>query len=387
MRRSIVGMAVLSIATLAPNLAQADRRTDQDIANKVQQGLLDLKDRGALKGFSIDLEVEDATVWLRGHVSTAEQERLALEMAQYVDGVKQVVDDLNVAAAAPTPETATASEAPAPAAPQVAEAPAEPARMPNMLDGLKKLGSFAAKKDTQVKPANDQSASNASSDGAIAQEIIRQLQGLKDSGELKGFNLDLRVTNGDVLLEGHVRDVQQHETVIGIARRVAGVKQVVDGVRVSSSIVATPASTATQPQTAQPQVAQPQVAQPQTARQLQPTPQEAYAQYAQAYARYAQAYAQARQVNYNNNSTPLPMAANGPMVAPARFDHPQLPGYSWPSYAAHPNYGAVTYPKQYSPAAWPYIGPFYPYPQVPLGWRKVTLQWDDGWWFLDFKDK
>ena len=27
----------------------------------------------------------------------------------------------------------------------------------------------------------------------------------------------------------------------------------------------------------------------------------------------------------------------------------------------------------------------YPYPQVPLGWRKVTLEWDDGWWPLDFK--
>jgi hypothetical protein len=24
---------------------------------------------------------------------------------------------------------------------------------------------------------------------------------------------------------------------------------------------------------------------------------------------------------------------------------------------------------------------------VPLGWRKVTLEWDDGWWFLDFKDR
>jgi hypothetical protein len=47
----------------------------------------------------------------------------------------------------------------------------------------------------------------------------------------------------------------------------------------------------------------------------------------------------------------------------------------------------LTYPTQYSPSAWPYIGPFYPYPQVPLGWRKVTLEWDDGWWFLDFKSK
>ena len=66
------------------------------------------------------------------------------------------------------------------------------------------------------------------------------------------------------------------------------------------------------------------------------------------------------------------------------YDNAQMPGYAWPSYAAYPNYSALTYPKQYSPTAWPYIGPFYPYPQVPLGWRKVTMEWDDGWWMLDF---
>jgi len=80
----------------------------------------------------------------------------------------------------------------------------------------------------------------------------------------------------------------------------------------------------------------------------------------------------------------LPNAGGKPA---AQYDHPQMPGYAWPTYASHPNYGAVTYPKQYSPTAWPYIGPFYPYPQVPLGWRKVTLEWDDGWWFLDFKNR
>ncbi len=87
---------------------------------------------------------------------------------------------------------------------------------------------------------------------------------------------------------------------------------------------------------------------------------------------------------------PLPMyapgtAAGGP--APVRYDRPAMPAYAWPSYAAYPNYAAVTYPKQYSPTAWPYIGPFYPYPQVPLGWRKVSMRWDDGWWWLEFKDK
>ena len=91
-----------------------------------------------------------------------------------------------------------------------------------------------------------------------------------------------------------------------------------------------------------------------------------------------------------SNGRPLPMytaAANRATVAPARYDQPSMPNYAWPSYASYPNYAAVTYPKQYSPTAWPYIGPFYPYPQVPMGWRKVTLEWDDGWWFLDFKDQ
>jgi hypothetical protein len=66
------------------------------------------------------------------------------------------------------------------------------------------------------------------------------------------------------------------------------------------------------------------------------------------------------------------------------YENAQMPAYAWPSYASYPNYAALSYPQQYSPTAWPYIGPFYPYPQVPLAWRKVALEWDDGWWFLDF---
>jgi len=85
---------------------------------------------------------------------------------------------------------------------------------------------------------------------------------------------------------------------------------------------------------------------------------------------------------------PMPAAIPSPnmMPAPMAYDAPSMPNYAWPSYASHPNYAAVTYPKQYSASAWPYIGPFYPYPQVPMGWRKVSLEWDDGWWMLDFKD-
>ena len=65
---------------------------------------------------------------------------------------------------------------------------------------------------------------------------------------------------------------------------------------------------------------------------------------------------------------------------------PNLPDYAWPSYAEYPNYSQVTYPKNYESNAFPYIGPFYPYPEAPLGWRKVTMQWHDGYWWLDFND-
>ena len=84
---------------------------------------------------------------------------------------------------------------------------------------------------------------------------------------------------------------------------------------------------------------------------------------------------------------PAPMGYTpGGMGGAVNYDNAQMPGYAWPSYASYPNYAAISYPQQYSPSAWPYIGPFYPYPQVPLGWRKVCLEWDDGWWFLDFSD-
>ena len=86
---------------------------------------------------------------------------------------------------------------------------------------------------------------------------------------------------------------------------------------------------------------------------------------------------------------PMPMGGSGvgmPAV-PVRGGGPNMPNYAWQSYAANPNYAALQYPTQYSPTAWPYIGPFYPYPQVPLGWRRVSLEWDDGWWFLDFDER
>ena len=97
---------------------------------------------------------------------------------------------------------------------------------------------------------------------------------------------------------------------------------------------------------------------------------------------------------------PGPPGAAGPgMPPPPSYGHPggrasntvynmpNMPNYAWPSYAAYPNSSQISYPKQYSASAWPYIGPFYPYPQIPMGWRAAQLEWDDGHWNLNFRPR
>ena len=79
---------------------------------------------------------------------------------------------------------------------------------------------------------------------------------------------------------------------------------------------------------------------------------------------------------------PLPLAPGG---GGAEGQAPPLPGYAWPTYAPYNNLSRVAYPTAYPYNAFPFIGPFYPFPKVPLGWRKVTLEWEDGHWWLGRK--
>lgn len=235
-------------------------------------------------------------------------------------------------------------------------------------------------------------------DKQIAQTVIQRLQKEKEAGRLKGFSIDLQVEEGTLYLSGRVTSKEQQAAALDVARRVPGVKQVVNDLSIAAPAPArttqfvaqntvgsgvTPVNgTGPMPAQIAPAMAQPTMAQPMYAPQQGQRP-----------VAFAPAYSVAMTNNnfpsHHRHMAPQPMyAPSAPMgaVAPPRYDTPQMPGYAWPSYAAHPNYAAVTYPKQYSASAWPYIGPFYPYPQVPLGWRKVSLEWDDGWWFLDFKD-
>ena len=98
---------------------------------------------------------------------------------------------------------------------------------------------------------------------------------------------------------------------------------------------------------------------------------------------------------------PEPLPASAPIQAPAlappapqhafsrraglQYDWPYMPNFAWPADAPYPNYSAVQYPRSYRGHAWPYIGPFTPYPEPPLDWRKVTLRYKAGHWYLKFR--
>jgi hypothetical protein len=78
-------------------------------------------------------------------------------------------------------------------------------------------------------------------------------------------------------------------------------------------------------------------------------------------------------------SEPAPMYQASPL--PYDLNPPKMPPYSWPTYAPYNNYSRVAYPLLYPYNSWPFIGPMYPFPKVPLGWRSVKLQWEDGYWW------
>jgi hypothetical protein len=77
---------------------------------------------------------------------------------------------------------------------------------------------------------------------------------------------------------------------------------------------------------------------------------------------------------------PAPLGVPGAITPD--LSAPPLPPYAWPTYAPYNNVARVGYPEAYPYNAFPFIGPYYPFPKVPLGWRKVTLEWEDGHWYL-----
>lgn len=246
----------------------------------------------------------------------------------------------------------------------------------------------------------------------VAEQIARNL---RQSGQMSDYKIAVKYQNKTAWLSGHVASEEQMDAALRLTFQVQSVDRVVNNLTVASSPKSKPADVAPMPESADDNPLRDKTAraervpssyshssirpvsdeEEQPALEQAPTP---LPRMASAPMRSQKPVGtpirMAMQPNVRGpvacQGAPLPMHRAGVSpagTAPACYDQPSMPNYAWPSYAAYPNYAAVTYPKQYSPTAWPYIGPFYPYPQVPLGWRKVTLEWDSGWWFLDFKDQ
>lgn len=255
-------------------------------------------------------------------------------------------------------------------------------------------------------------------DKAFAKQIANSL---KESGEMRDYSVGVKCKDGTVWLAGRVTDQKQLSTALRVVSDIDGVEQIVNNMMVdeAGAAASTGGTRLRQVGTPAPMASgrAPNAGMAQQANYSNQAPAQLSAPQAQPMRQVnrgvPRAYAPAGQrpqggpMQAGHRAMPASMSGGGPGgpggmpggpmpayvpgagggPAPAVYDEPNMPNYAWPSYAAAPNYAAVSYPKQYSASAWPFIGPFYPYPQVPLGWRKVSLEWDDGWWFLDFDDQ
>ena len=344
MRRFFMGMAIASLTAGAPLTAFGG---DREIAEAIITQLKQQQSAGSLKGFDINLSVDDGKVLVEGAVANQSQLDAVLKVASTTAGVKQVINSVTV------------QEKVAPATP--VEQTVQPASANDETPSL--LSVPETIESTTVDPR----------DAGITSEVLSRLGHAQRGGTLRNFDIDVSTVDGEVWVRGHVASPEQKNLVLSTVQRVPGVARVVDEVAIANTV--RPVSNTT---TSMPVVG----------------------------SSAPRAFAPSTLVNGSVPGMPVsnvqgsPASYGGGMAAPVpmqggpsyggavpRYDQPNMPNYAWPSYAAYPNYSAVTYPKQYSASAWPYIGPFYPYPQVPLGWRKVALEWDDGLWYLDFTSK
>ena len=193
-----------------------------------------------------------------------------------------------------------------------------------------------------IAPGESLSSTARSANQQTADTIAEHL---RQSGQLRRYSVDVTFSDRTAELRGVVADQGQREEVLRIAQGVLGVERVVDHLTLSGGVTPTRAELQAPPPPAPPATA--------------PVPPP------------------------HGGPLPEPVPVyQAPPGAPYALNPPRMPPYAWPTYAPYNNYSRVAYPEAYPYNAWPFIGPVYPFPKVPPGWRSVKLEWDDGyWWF------
>ncbi|MCO8125321.1 BON domain-containing protein [Stieleria sp. TO1_6] len=376
MRRKYLGLAIAAITVLGPASAFGG---DREIAEEIMTRLKSSRDSGALSDFTLDMKVDHGVVLFRGSVSETEQKELVLAAAKDVNGIAKVVDEVTV-------KPAVTVVKPKPA--KTASVDSDESIRDMLSAGIETRNAGLEIAPGEIRPTAAVELAAPVSDAEdqnLVAGVVTALGNAQRAGRLKGFGVDVQCSGGVVSLKGRAGSSQQRDQIVQIAQSVPGVQgvdQMISLIGQEPAGVPThmasnrmsPVSVDQVPAMQAPyqarrpagiaQVAAPMMGGHQMAGQPMGTPQ----------------------MGAPMAGQPVAMGYGGGGGAP-HYDSPNMPNYAWPGYASYPNYAALTYPQQYSPSAWPYIGPFYPYPQVPLGWRKVSLEWDDGWWNLDFTDR
>ena len=185
---------------------------------------------------------------------------------------------------------------------------------------------------------------------------------LKASPSLSAYRLAIETNRGVVTLNGSVSNAAQKRDAVALVGKVKGVSGVIDQIQVADSRV--------RPVQYQTAMNGGRFGHPgNSGGMIESAPME------------GGAITSAPTIMAPDGS-PLP---EGPAGAGSGAANLNPPNYAWPSYAPTGTFSAVGYPTAYPWQAWPNIGPFYPYPEVPQDWRAVTMRWDDGIWWLDFK--
>lgn len=409
MHRAIAALAISAIAMLTPTCSSAAAENNEQVARQIRDTL---RTSGRLSGYSFVIKYQDGTAWLDGRVSTADQKALAVEMTSELPNVSKVVDHLRIeprdAGAVPVSAEETVSPASGPVV-KVARLHRLPllkgrlsaSRQNDAQEQAPDESQPTASQSTASQPTASQPTADAELLSAVEQvaeqpaeslqpipetqaelaepaplpmprQVMRQTASRRFISNNKARKANTRQAASSHAQQGHVRMVPMMEMPDGrlvpvrqaqrqplgqpVSTHYSSNRRGQSNRRSSTHHVVNHASQLDGPVDVGPMPVAPVPSGMLPAGPMNGAPLPAY----------------------------VPGVATG--AAPAYYDQPHMPNYSWPAYASYPNYAGLTYPRQYSPTAWPYIGPFYPYPQVPLGWRKVTLEWDDGWWFLDFDD-
>ncbi len=326
--------------------ASATSNPNQDKANEIAVALRSADLQGCR---NVQIEFENGVATITGECQSAEQFSAVSRLTSGVPGVQTVNNLLRRAAQSPVSQAG-----------------------------------FGGSPGGDVRQVtHQQTAPDGRTNQQVAEEIAHSLV---QSG-LGGSNVDVRYTQGAASLIGEVRTQDEAQRAEQAARRVPGVSQVINRLTVNG------------------QLAQAGSQAPQGYPQGQPGyPPQGMIQPAAAQMPYGpamQAPYGYQPGAYDPSMAPPPQMmqqAPAPMMAPGgygqaqpashmMYNNPHLPETAWPSYAPYDNYAAVSYPSQYDASAFPYIGPYYPYPQVPMGWRQATLEWDDGCWSLKFNSR